>query len=180
MKRPPRRVAILTLEELNERPAPEAREALEHCCGSSRWVAAMVAGRPYANPDALYSAAERAADTLGSADWLEAFSHHARIGDLGALRDKFGATAAWAGREQSGATGASERTLEALARGNAEYEARFGHIFIVCATGKSAEEMLALLEARLHNAPESELRIAADEQRKITRLRLGKLLGAGA
>jgi len=135
---------------------------------------------PGTDPDVIEtyaSLAERAADTLERPDWLEAFSHHSRIGDLSALRDKFGATAAWAGREQSGTTGASERTLEALARKNAAYEERFGHIFIVCATGRSAEGMLADLRARLTTTQAEELRTAAEEQAKITRLRLQKLMG---
>ena len=170
----------MTLDQLNALPAAEAGAALERCCGAARWVAAMVAARPFANRDALFAAAERAADALSEADWRDAFAHHPRIGDAAALREKFAATAAWAGSEQSAAAVASDGTLEALAAGNRAYEERYGWIFIVCATGKSAEEMLALLEARLHNAPEAELRNAAREQRKITRLRLEKVLGERA
>jgi 2-oxo-4-hydroxy-4-carboxy-5-ureidoimidazoline decarboxylase len=110
------------------------------------------------------------------ADILEAFSHHPEIGgDLDALRARFPTTAAWSTSEQSAVTDADRETLEALRDGNAAYRERFGHLFIVCATGKSAQEMLALLRARLANDPEAELRVAAAEQARITRLRLEKL-----
>jgi 2-oxo-4-hydroxy-4-carboxy-5-ureidoimidazoline decarboxylase len=109
-------------------------------------------------------------------DWKEAFTHHPRIGDLASLKEKFAGTAAWASGEQSGALSASDETLKALAEANRLYEEKFGYIFIVCATGKPAEEMLALLKERLNNNPEEEIRIAADEQNKITRLRIEKLL----
>ena len=124
-------------------------------------------------------AGERAFETLTRADWLEAFAHHPRIGDVDALRAKFstlGATKAWAGDEQAGARDAAEATLHALAEGNRAYEAKFGYLFIVCATGKTADEMLALLQARLGNTPEVELSLAATQQQQITRLRLQKLL----
>jgi 2-oxo-4-hydroxy-4-carboxy-5-ureidoimidazoline decarboxylase len=136
----------------------------------------MVAARPFADRVQLLAFADALARDLSRADWLEAFSHHPRIGDVAALREKFAATAAWASQEQRGAAAASDATLEALARGNRTYEERFGYIFIVCATGRSADEMLALLEARLHNDPADELGFAAAEQMKITRLRLEKLL----
>jgi 2-oxo-4-hydroxy-4-carboxy-5-ureidoimidazoline decarboxylase len=107
---------------------------------------------------------------------IEALAHHPRIGaDLDELRKKYASTADWASGEQAGAASASEATLRALQAGNIAYEARFGHLFVVCATGKSASEMLALLEARLHNDAQTELRIAAAEQAKITRIRLEKL-----
>ncbi len=109
-------------------------------------------------------------------DVLEALTHHPRIGaDIGELRKKYAATAAWAAGEQAGAGAASEETLRALHAGNLRYEARFGHIFVVCATGKSAGEMLELLEGRIDHDPETEIRIAAAEQAKITRIRLAKL-----
>ena len=170
----------MTLEALNRLAAAEARAAFERCCGAARWIDAMVAARPFADAAALHAASERAFAPLVRADWLEAFSHHPKIGDVSALRAKFASTAAWAGAEQGGAATATEATLEALAEGNRAYEERFGYIFIVCATGRSAEEMLALLRARLGNEAAAELAIAAVEQRKITRLRLEKLLGEGA
>ena len=167
----------MTLDELNELPHAEAHDALERCCGASAWVEAMCSRRPFADRAGLYAAAERIWRDLGTKDWREAFAHHPRIGDVASLRRKFASTAVWAADEQRGATEASERTLVGLAEGNRAYEEKFGYIFIVCATGKSAEEMLALLEARIHNDPEVEIQNAAEEQMKITRLRLEKLLG---
>ncbi len=112
---------------------------------------------------------------LAPADWLEAFAAHPKIGDRDALRAKFAATAAWSAIEQAGVDGAPEEVLDALADANDRYHERFGYIFIVCATGKTAEEMLALIRERLSNDPEVELRTAAAEQAKIARIRLEKL-----
>ena len=148
----------------------EARAALTRCCGASRWVEGMLRERPLG--DALLDKAREVWATMERDDVLEAFTHHPRIGaDLAKLREKFAATEAWSAGEQS----ADESTLRALRDGNLAYEARFGHIFIVCATGKSAAEMLSLLEARMDNDPDEELAVAAAEQMKITELRLHKL-----
>ena len=166
----------MTLDEINRLPLREARAVFERCCGASAWVEAMSLARPYANRDARWTAAERADAALAESDWREAFTHHPRIGDAAALRERFATTAAWAGDEQRGASGASDPTIEALADGNRDYEQKFGYIFIVCATGKSADEMLGLLRARIGNDPQKEIELAAAEQRKITRLRLEKLL----
>jgi len=166
----------MTLAGLNALAEPEARAALERCCGARRWVDFMLAARPFADRAAVLAAADLAERSLAREDWLEAFSHHPRIGDIEALRTRFAATAAWAGAEQSGATIADEPTLAALAAGNRDYEARFGHLFIVCAAGRSAGEMLTLLRSRLGNEAELELPIAAGEQSRITRLRLDRLL----
>jgi 2-oxo-4-hydroxy-4-carboxy-5-ureidoimidazoline decarboxylase len=111
-------------------------------------------------------------------DWKEAFSHHPKIGDVDALREKFASTAQWASSEQSGVNTAPEEALNRLSEGNRRYEDKFGYIFIVCATGKSAEEMLALLESRINNEPGEELEIAADQQMQITKLRLDKLINS--
>jgi 2-oxo-4-hydroxy-4-carboxy-5-ureidoimidazoline decarboxylase len=164
------------LARLNALSADEARAALRRCCGSSRWADAMTAGRPYADAQALFSAAERTLSALGREDWLDAFAHHPRIGDRAALAARFAGTRAWSASEQGGVATAGADVLDALAEGNRAYEERFGHVFLVCATGKSADEMLALLRERLSNAPEVELVVAAAEQAKITRLRLEKLL----
>lgn len=164
------------LVRLNALPAGEARAALLRCCGSSRWAEAMAAARPYPSGEALLAAADRVFSQLGRDDWLEAFAHHPRIGDRDALQARFASTRAWSTREQAGVATAEADVLDTLAHGNRAYEARFGHVFLVCATGKSAGEMLALLRARLPNAPDAELRVAAGEQAKITRLRLEKLL----
>jgi 2-oxo-4-hydroxy-4-carboxy-5-ureidoimidazoline decarboxylase len=139
----------------------------------------MCAARPFADAAALHAAAGRAADALQPADWLEAFSHHPRLGDRESLRSRFASTAAWAGEEQRGAAQASEAILSALEAGNRSYEARFGYAFILCATGKSAAGMLAALDARMANRPDDELANAAREQRAITRLRIEKLLSEG-
>jgi 2-oxo-4-hydroxy-4-carboxy-5-ureidoimidazoline decarboxylase len=168
--------ALRRLDGLDEEAAAAA---FRRCCGSRRWAQAMVRGRPYADEPALLAAAERAFAPLERADWLEAFSHHPRIGDRASLEARFPATAGWSESEQGGVGGAAEDVLEGLLRGNGEYEARFGHIFIVCATGRSAAEMLALLRRRLPNDAARELEIAAAEQRKITAIRLKRLLAEG-
>jgi 2-oxo-4-hydroxy-4-carboxy-5-ureidoimidazoline decarboxylase len=111
-------------------------------------------------------------------DWKEAFARHPKIGDKESLQKKFASTAAWASDEQSAVVDAPTETIEALAEANRLYEEKFGYIFIVCATGKSAEEMLTLLQTRMQNSPEVEIEVAADEQQKITRLRIEKLLDA--
>ncbi len=161
---------------LNALSTRDAERALERCCGSSRWVAGMLARRPFASREALFRDAEAVWAGLERADFLEAFSHHPQIGaDPAELAERFATTADWSSSEQAGVTRAARRTIERLAAGNARYLARFGFLFIVCASGKSAEEMLRLLEARLDNAPDRELSIAATEQAKITRLRLEKL-----
>ena len=164
------------LSRLHERPAAEAAAELLRCCGSSRWAEALALRRPFADPASLYAAADAVWWDLEPADWREAFAHHPRIGerDLGA---RFASTAQWAEGEQAGARGAPEELLAALAEANQAYEERFSYVFIVCATGKSAAEMLALLLERLAHLPVDEIRIAAGEQAKITRLRLEKLLG---
>jgi allantoicase len=153
-----------------------ARGALQRCCGSLRWVEAMLAARPFQSSTQLFGEAERVWWNLGDADWREAFSHHPKIGaDPAELRRRFAATSALAAGEQAGVKGASEGVLEALRAGNKAYETRFGFIFIVCANGLSAEAMLDRLDDRIDNDPAAELRIAAGEQAKITALRLSRL-----
>ncbi len=157
-------------------PDAEARAALVRCCGSSRWVETMLGQRPWTSANNLYATAERVWWELAPADWLEAFSHHPRLGDRDLLRERFAATREWSANEQAGTAAADEATLAALAAGNLLYERRFGHVFLLCASGKSAAAMLAALEARLGNEPTAELAIAAGEQAKILRLRLEKLV----
>jgi allantoicase len=163
------------LSSLNRLEPQAAREAFLRCCGSRRWAQAMVERRPFADPPTLLRAAEEVADALVAEDWLEAFAAHPRIGDLAALRERFGRAGAWSRREQAGIAAAPEAVLEEIARANRAYEERFGRIFVVCATGKGPEAILEMLRDRLRNDPEVELRIAAREQRAITRLRLEKL-----
>ena len=131
--------------------------------------------RPFGTTDGMLAAARREWFALTPADWTEAFSHHPKIGDRESLRARFPATHRFSEREQAGMGEASERTVEALAQGNAAYERRFGYIYIVCATGKSADEMLDLLTARLQNDPVTEIRVAAAQQAEITDLRLKQL-----
>jgi 2-oxo-4-hydroxy-4-carboxy-5-ureidoimidazoline decarboxylase len=163
---------------LNGLNASAACSELQRCCGSLRWAEQLAARRPFDSMDELLRQADDVWWHLSSAEWKEAFAHHPKIGDIGSLRKKFSATAHWAADEQAGATNVSDEVLKALSDGNKQYEEKFGYIFIVCATGKSAEEMLEILNERLPNSPEKEITIAAAEQAKITRLRLEKLLNA--
>lgn len=162
-------------EVLNELSPAAANEALGKCCGSRGWVLAMVEKRPFASDAALKSSATELWWSLSPEEWLQAFAAHSMIGDVESLRTKFAATKDWAGNEQAGVQNADEGTLRRLADANREYRDKFGYIFIICATGKTAEEMLAILEERLRNNPAIELPIAAAEQLKITLLRLQKL-----
>jgi len=160
----------MTLDELNALDAESAQRQLLRCCGSRRWAREMTASRPFDGVETMARTGDAIWSSLDRADWLEAFAAHPRIGERTA--------SAWAAAEQSGSGVASADARDRLAAGNRDYEARFGYIFIVCATGKSADEMLAMLERRLGNDPENELAIAAEQQRQITQLRLGKLLDA--
>lgn len=188
----------MRLDDLNALDTTDAERELRRCCGSSRWAAMMAAARPFVSADAMALTADVIWAALDRVDWLEAFSAHPRIGDdqrrpVLDMREHYGAGAAapgvgprrmgkggsppmenaWAVHEQSGVADDSRARFEQL---NRDYEARFGYIFIVCATGKSGAEMQAMLERRMTNRAEEELREAADEQRRITRLRLEKLL----
>ncbi|RZK91653.1 MAG: 2-oxo-4-hydroxy-4-carboxy-5-ureidoimidazoline decarboxylase [Hymenobacter sp.] len=166
----------MTLPDLNALPAVARAEALATCCGAKAWVATLNEQFPFNSISVLYEAAEHVWYNLTETDWREAFAHHPKIGDVNALKEKFASTATWAAGEQGAVRQASQATLEALAASNDTYERKFGYIFIVCATGKSAEEMLNLLQARLPNDPSQEIHVAMGEQAKITRLRLEKLL----
>jgi 2-oxo-4-hydroxy-4-carboxy-5-ureidoimidazoline decarboxylase len=150
----------------------DARAMLRRCCGSARWVERMLARRPFHTLDTMRAAAREEWFALSPADWREAFAQHPRIGDRESLRQRFGATRHLSEKEQSGMAGATEEVLTALAEGNAVYQRRFGYTFIVCASGRSADEMLAVLRARLDNDPGHEILIAAEEQARITDLRL--------
>ncbi|SFQ61598.1 2-oxo-4-hydroxy-4-carboxy-5-ureidoimidazoline decarboxylase [Hymenobacter arizonensis] len=169
----------MNILELNRLEKSALTEALSKCCGSTAWVENMLAIFPVANAETLMAEAKTQWNKLSETDWREAFTHHPKIGgNVAALREKFASTSTWAEGEQASVKQASQATLEALTAGNTEYEQKFGYIFIVCATGKSAEEMLALLQARLPNKPEDEILIAMGEQDKITHIRLEKLLAA--
>lgn len=158
---------------LNALDTEAAARALRRACGAERWVQRMLARRPFASSGDLYASADAEWRASTREDYLEAFAHHPRIGeDLAALRRRFQDTARLSLREQAGVAEADEATLLALRGANAAYRERFGYIFIICATGKTAAEMLDALRARLDNDPDTELSIAAAEHAKITRLRL--------
>src|SRR4029077_9312455 len=164
----------LTLAEFNALPSAQAESMLMDCCGSARWAASVSSRRPYTAVEALHKAADAIWWNLERADWLEAFSHHPQIGDKPASGSE--SARQWAEGEQNGARAATEEGKARLARANRAYFEKFGYIYIVCATGKTAEGMLAILNQRLQNDLASELSIAAEQQRMITRIRLEKLL----
>jgi OHCU decarboxylase len=164
----------MDLAEFNSLPLARAEAALLDCCGSVPWAKSVATQRPYTDVTALYQTADAVWRNLGRAGWLEAFGRHPQIGEKAASGSV--ASRQWSEGEQAGAHSAAETTIERLAEGNRAYREKFGYIFIVCATGKSANEMLAILGERLHNDPGRELHIAAEQQRLITRLRLKKLL----
>lgn len=160
------------LEEFNGLPGEAARRELSGCCSSARWVSAVLAGRPYPSLAGLLRRSDEAVASLAPGDLRDALSGHPRIGerrDDGADR--------WSGAEQAGVAGAARPAMQALADGNVAYERRFGHIYLVCATGRTAPELLALLTARLENDPDTEWGVVRSELQKINRIRLRKLLG---
>jgi OHCU decarboxylase len=165
----------MTLADLNALDDDAAVRAFLRCCGSSRWAHRMAEARPFADTDAMAATADAMWRALAEPDWLEAFAAHPQIGSRSAGPGG-SAASAWSDEEQAGVAAAAAQTRRRLAEANSDYQARFGYIFIVCATGKTADEMLALLEGRLRHDAVDELRLAAEEQRKITRLRLIKLL----
>jgi 2-oxo-4-hydroxy-4-carboxy-5-ureidoimidazoline decarboxylase len=164
------------LTRINEVAHEDAARELQSCCGSTAWAGQMADERPFDTIDAVHEAADRIWATIGREGILEAFQHHPKIGDIDSLRNKFSSTRAWSESEQSSAATTNEETLRQLAERNRVYEEKFGYIFIVCATGKSAQEILAILNERIPHDPVEELEIAAGEQRKIMHIRLNKLL----
>ncbi len=169
----------MKLADLNHASTEQASHTFMQCCTSSTWVKKMVAARPFLDVLALKQAADNAWIGLGEQDYLEAFQGHPKIGDVNSLRAKYANTKALAGNEQGLVKEANNETLERLSQGNSDYQAKFGFIFIVCATGKSAKEMSNLLQTRLPNNKAQELINAAEEQRKIFQLRIDKLLAEG-
>jgi len=164
------------LASLNSLSPSQAEAEFLKCCGSKNWARQLTAARPFASFDELIAKADRIWWSLDSQDWLEAFHSHPKIGEKKAAPPTAVESQRWSEDEQAAIRDSAEQTLEALAKLNQTYEENFGYIFIVCASGKSSEEMLAILRARLDNNPDAELRVAAAEQAKITQLRLGKLL----
>lgn len=166
------------MNRLNDMADNEAQSEFLKCCGSTRWAASMTSARPFASVDELLSQADEAWWSLSEADWLEAFRAHPKIGEKKAVSAQSEQAQKWSAQEQAGVSRASAAVVEELADRNREYEERFGFIFIVCATGKSSAEMLSIINARIGNERATELRNAAEEQRKITRLRLEKLVNS--
>ena len=164
------------LRYLRAMPPPELEAALRSCCGSSAWIEKVKAARPFDSLSTLKTRATELWNGLGQEAWDEAFKAHPRIGEKKAEATQSATAKAWSANEQAKVNDASAETMKALADANAAYETKFGRIYIVCATGKSAEEMLAICRARMNDDPETEHRRAADEQRKITELRLEKLV----
>lgn len=169
----------MTLVELNQLDVHAAFDVLARCCAAHRWAQGMVAARPFASVAQMLDLAGQIWLRMSEDDLLEAFGAHPQIGNVDSLRAKYAGTKILAAGEQSAVAFASDDTLQALAECNRAYLNKFGFVFIVCATGKSASEMLALLQARLLNRREQELINAAEEQQKITAIRLHKLLGDG-
>lgn len=164
------------LKKLNELNSREAKDEFIKCCGSNKWIQEMLSHKPYSTKEKLFNTAEKVWYSLEEKDWKEAFTHHPKIGELNSLKKKFISTKTLLQKEQSGINTASIKTLTELAKYNKEYEKKFGYIFIVCATGKSAEEMLSMIKKRINNNPKDEIKIAMQEQFKITKLRLEKLV----
>jgi 2-oxo-4-hydroxy-4-carboxy-5-ureidoimidazoline decarboxylase len=162
----------MDLAGFNDASADEVETALLECCASRQWAHAVAAQRPYPSADALYEAADAALNGLDAAEVAVALAGHPRIGERAGAGH-----AASSGREQAGVTQSSTATLTALAEGNLEYEARFGHVYIVFANGRSGEELLAVLRERLSHDPATEWAATRGELRKINRLRLSRLIG---
>ncbi len=162
------------LARWNGLPQEEAVREILACCGSKTWAASMASKRPIQDEDSLMTTSDAIWSGLGEQDWLEAFRSHPRIGESHAEEVAPAQSSAWSAQEQQKASSADEAVMVALKWGNREYEQKFGRIFIICATGKSASEILEILRRRLHNDEATELRQAAEEQRQIVHIRLNK------
>ncbi len=167
---------MTALAEWNQLPESDALAPVLACCGSQAFARAVARARPYPDRDSLLANADEIWWSLSARDWLEAFGCHPRIGESAAnAPHQF---SAWSTEEQSQARIAAGPVLDLIASKNREYEARHGFLYIVCANGRSADELLAILDRRLHNSTEVELREAAEQQRQITHLRIGKWLAS--
>jgi 2-oxo-4-hydroxy-4-carboxy-5-ureidoimidazoline decarboxylase len=164
------------LAKWNDLPETAAIAEILPCCGSTRWAHELAQARPFVDEAALFSFSDSIWLRLSADAWDEAFRSHPRIGEHKAPVAATPQSAIWSDKEQSGVGGSDEETLFRLARGNRIYEERFGRVFLVCATGKSAAQMLEILKRRLENDPQTELRETAEQQRQITQIRLRKWL----
>jgi OHCU decarboxylase len=158
------------LHEFNEMPAQQAVELMLRVCHSRQWAERVVGGRPYPTVEALQQSADEIWIGLSPEDWLEALLAHPRIGETG------GRSADWSIAEQSAAARSEPQVKQAIDEGNREYEKRFGHVFLIAAQGRTGEEILAQLRQRMNNDSQTELRVAAEEHRRITRMRIDRLM----
>jgi len=166
------------LTQWNSLSSEDAAKEILPCCGSKAWAAGMAAQRPFPDVTTLLAASDKTWSNLTAADWMEAFRSHPRIGETGPSQSASLKSQTWSAQEQKNVAEANEDLKIAMAKANQEYEQRFGHIFIVCATGKNVPEILGILEHRLRNDEHTERREAAEQQRQITRIRLTKWLSA--
>jgi 2-oxo-4-hydroxy-4-carboxy-5-ureidoimidazoline decarboxylase len=165
---------MTALADWNQLPHPAALPPVLACCGSRAFADAVVRARPFPDVDTLLTKADTIWWSLGKSDWLEAFACHPRIGESAAnASHQF---SAWSAEEQSKARTAASSVLGSISEKNREYEARHGFIYIACASGKSADELLAILDRRIGNSTEHEIKEAAEQQRQITHIRIRKWL----
>ena len=173
---PPRAVHGITLDRLNTMPEAEAVTALLDCCASREWARRVVAARPFRDRQALFDTADRMWLGLARSDWMEAFRAHPRIGESKGPTEASARQRSWSKGEQERSARADDALRAELASLNDEYEAMFGFIFIICAAGLGTKQIINAMLDRMRNDGGTELRVAAGEQAKITRLRLEKLL----
>lgn len=166
----------MSLKQINSLDKQQAYSLFEGCCCATNWVNAMIDSRPFADTKTLLNKAQHSWEALSEPDFLEAFTGHPQIGDLSTLQEKYAHTAGSAGHEQASMSLAEASVIEQMFLLNKAYKEKFGFIFIVCASGKSAAEMLSLITQRMNNNRQQELLIAAGEQAKITAIRLEKLV----
>ena len=165
----------MTIEDLNHLKEADAHDFFMNCCTAEKWVELMVSSRPYSNFEQLNTVSDQHFSKLDEFDWLQAFDGHPKIGDVNSLKEKYKSTKKLASGEQSGMSEADEKVIEEMMSFNQRYLEQNGFIFIVCASGKSASEMLEIIQSRIDNSRETELKIASEEQIKITKIRLEKL-----
>jgi allantoicase len=166
------------LAGFNLQPQQKTIKSLLDCCGCNKWAEQLATLRPFATRAQVSEASDKIWTALSHDDWLEAFRHHPPIGGKQAATKQSATASRWSSAEQSRAQVAPSAVLTAIAEGNRAYAAKFGYVFLICATAKTSEEILQAMKQRMSNNPETELRVAAEEQRKITRLRLEKLLNS--
>lgn len=166
----------MSLEKINNADVEQIYQTFENCCCAPKWIEGMTNARPFAQPTDIFTASDECFLQLTEADYLIAFAGHPQIGNLQTLQEKYANTSESASHEQSAMSNAQTSVLEKMHSLNIKYLEKFGFIFIVCASGKSAQQMLDLIKSRINNDQQTELAIASNEQAKITHIRLEKLL----